>query len=140
VDYGAVDDCGTRIHPQIVEGQVHGATAHAIGAAVHEHFAYDEDGTLLTANFYDYHVPHAMDMPPLKTAAIESASPVAPLGAKGMGEGGGGGIHAICAAIQDALRPAGKPIVYDSCNPYQRVWEMLRDPESTRSNVEVVSG
>jgi 2-furoyl-CoA dehydrogenase large subunit len=139
VDYGAVDDCGTRIHPQIVEGQVHGATAHAIGAAIHEQFVYDEDGTLLTANFYDYHVPHALDMPPLKTAALESASPVTPLGAKGMGEGGGGGIHAICAAIQDALRPAGRPIVYDSCNPYQRVWELLRDPESTRANVEVTS-
>ena len=34
VDYAAVDDCGVRIHPQIVEGQVHGATAHAIGAAL----------------------------------------------------------------------------------------------------------
>ena len=33
VDYGAVDDCGIRINPQIVEGQVHGATAHAIGGA-----------------------------------------------------------------------------------------------------------
>ena len=57
VDYAAVDDCGIRIHPQIVEGQVHGATAHAIGAALHETFAYDEYGQLLTANFYDYHVP-----------------------------------------------------------------------------------
>jgi 2-furoyl-CoA dehydrogenase large subunit len=139
VDYGAVDDCGIRINPQIVEGQVHGATAHAIGAALHEDFVYDEDGTLLTANFYDYHVPHTLDMPPLKTGAIESPSPVAPLGAKGMGEGGGGGIHCICSAIQDALRPAGRPIVYDSCNPYHRVWEMLKDPEKTRANVEVVS-
>jgi CO/xanthine dehydrogenase Mo-binding subunit len=137
VDYGAVDDCGTRIHPQIVEGQVHGATAHAIGAALHENFVYDEDGTLLAANFYDYHVPHAMDMPPLKTAALESASPFTPLGAKGMGEGGGGGIHAVCSAVQDALRPAGRPIVTDSCNSHQRVWELLRDPESTRANVEV---
>ena len=34
VDYAAVDDCGVRINPQIVEGQVHGATAHAIGAAL----------------------------------------------------------------------------------------------------------
>jgi 2-furoyl-CoA dehydrogenase large subunit len=100
---------------------------------------YDEEGTLLTANFYDYHVPHALDMPPLKTGAMESPSPVAPLGAKGMGEGGGGGIHCICAAIQDALRPAGKAIVSTSCNPPHRVWEMLRDPASTRANVEVVS-
>ncbi len=139
VDYAAVDDCGVRINPQIVEGQVHGATAHAIGAALHEHFVYDEEGTLLTANFYDYHVPHAMDMPPLKTGAMESPSPVAPLGAKGMGEGGGGGIHCICAAIQDALQAAGKPIVYTSCNPPHRVWSMLRDPEATRANVSVES-
>ena len=139
VDYAAVDDCGVRINPQIVEGQVHGATAHAIGAALHEDFVYDEDGTLLTANFYDYHVPHALDMPPLKTGAMESPSPVAPLGAKGMGEGGGGGIHCICSAIQDALRAAGGAIVYDSCNPAHRVWSMLQDPEATRANVSVTS-
>ena len=117
VDYAAVDDCGTRIHPQIVEGQVHGATAHAIGAALHEDFVYDEDGQLLTSNFYDYHVPHALDVPALKTAAIESPSPFSPLGAKGMGEGGGGGIHCIGSAIQDALKPAGRPIVYDELQP-----------------------
>jgi 2-furoyl-CoA dehydrogenase large subunit len=126
VDYAAVDDCGTRVHPQIVEGQVHGATVHAIGAALHENFVYDEDGTLLTANFYDYHVPHALDLPPLKTGAIESPSPFTPLGAKGMGEGGGGGIHCVCAAIQDALRSGGHDVfVFDSCNPAQRVWAML---------------
>ena len=91
VDYAAVDDCGNRIHPQIVEGQVHGATAQALGAATHEIFTYDEEGNLLTPNFYDYHVPHAMDMPPMKNGFIESESPFTPLGAKGMGEGGGAG-------------------------------------------------
>ena len=129
VDYAAVDDCGVRINPQIVEGQVMGATAHAIGAALWESFVYDEDGNLLTPNFYDYHVPHTLDMPPLKTGAIESPSPFTPLGTKGMGEGGGGGIHCICAGIQDALRAAGGAIVTDSHNPYHRVWEMLSHPE-----------
>ena len=137
VDYAAVDDCGKRIHPQIVEGQVHGATAHAIGAATHEQFPYDEEGNLLTANFYDYHVPHAMDMPPLRTGHLESPSPMNSLGTKGMGEGGGAGVHAFCAAIQDALRPLGAPIVDDSCNPYHRVWETIRDPERSRSLVRV---
>ena len=136
VDYAAVDDCGNRIHPQIVEGQVHGATAQALGAATHETFPYDDEGNLLTPNFYDYHVPHALDLPPLKTGSIESPSPFTPLGAKGMGEGGGAGIHAVCSALQDAL---GGAIVYDSCNPYWRVWEMLRDPGATRERVEVVS-
>jgi 2-furoyl-CoA dehydrogenase large subunit len=137
VDYAAVDDCGNRIHPQIVEGQVHGATAHAIGAATHEVFEYDEDGNLLTANFYDYHVPHALDMPPLRTGYIESPSPFSSLGTKGMGEGGGAGVHAVCAALQDALRPVGKPIVTRSCNPYHRVWELIRDPEAARAGVSV---
>jgi CO/xanthine dehydrogenase Mo-binding subunit len=139
VDYAAVDDCGTRIHPQIVEGQVHGAAAQAIGAATHETFTYDEDGNLLTPNFYDYHVPHALDMPPLKTGYLESASPFTPLGAKGMGEGGGAAIHAVCAALQDALRPVGRPVVHDSCNPPHRVWELLSDPETARARVSVES-
>ena len=138
VDYSAVDDCGTRIHPQIVEGQVMGAAAHGIGAATHETFTYDDDGNLLTPNFYDYHVPHAMDLPPLKTAAIESPSPFTPLGTKGMGEGGGAAIHAICAALQDALKAAGAPIVSDSCNPPNRVWELIQDPAASRQGVEVV--
>ncbi len=140
VDYAAVDDCGIRIHPQIVEGQVHGATAHAIGAALHETFAYDEHGQLLTSNFYDYHVPHALDLPKIKTGHIESPSPFSSLGTKGMGEGGGAAIHAICAAIQDALRSAGKPaVVSDSHNPPERVWRMIRNPEDTTALVEVTA-
>src|SRR5258705_525882 len=135
----AVDDCGNRIHPQIVEGQVHGATAQALGAATHETFTYDEQGNLLTPNFYDYHVPHALDMPPLKTGYIESPSPFTSLGAKGMGEGGGAGIHAVCAALQDALRPVGNPIVYDSCNPPHRVWELISNPAESRGRISVES-
>ena len=140
VDYAAVDDCGVRIHPQIVEGQVHGATAHGLGAALHETFAYDEDGQLLTANFYEYHVPHALDMPPIRTGYIESPSPFSSLGTKGMGEGGGAAIHAICAAIQDALRSAGIPgVVSDSHNPAERVWRLITNPEESRALVEVES-
>ena len=56
-----------------------------------------------------------------------------------MGEGGGGGIHCICAALQDALRAAGGGIVTDSHNPYHRVWELLREPDRSRSKVEVTS-
>jgi CO/xanthine dehydrogenase Mo-binding subunit len=137
VDYGAVDDCGVRINPLIVEGQVHGAAAQSIGAATHEAFPYDEDGNLLTPNFYDYHVPHALDMPPLKTAYVESPSPFTSLGTKGMGEGGGAGLSAVAAALQDALRGSGKPIVSTSSNPYNTVWELIRNPDESRQLVEV---
>src|SRR5215210_1271405 len=43
VDYAAIDDCGVRINPQIVEGQVLGATTQALGAAMHETFTYDDE-------------------------------------------------------------------------------------------------
>ena len=102
-----------------------GATAQALGGVMHEIFEYDGDGNLLTPNFYDYHVPHALDMPPMKNGFIESESPFTPLGAKGMGEGGGAGIHAVCAALQDAT---GKTVT-ESCNPYNRVWELLRSED-----------
>jgi CO/xanthine dehydrogenase Mo-binding subunit len=109
-----------------------GATAQALGAVVHEAFVYDDEGQLLTPNFYDYHVPHALDVPPLQTGYIESASPFTPLGTKGMGEGGGAGIHAVCAALQDATGH----VVYDSWNPYKRVWELVNNP---RDVVEVTA-
>jgi 2-furoyl-CoA dehydrogenase large subunit len=55
-----------------------------------------------------------------------------------MGEGGGAGIHAICAALQDALAGEGAPIVTSSCNPPHRVFELLRDPGASRAGVRVV--
>jgi 2-furoyl-CoA dehydrogenase large subunit len=134
-----VDDCGIRINPQIVEGQVHGAAVHGIGAALWETFEYDEAGQLLTTNFYEYHVPHALDVPDIRTGHHESPSPFTPLGAKGMGEGGGGAIGTICSAIQDALRDAGGAIVRDSYNPSRRIWELVRDPDASRRGVTVES-
>ncbi len=128
LDYAAVDDCGTRIHPQIVEGQVHGATALGIGAALYEAFEYDEDGQLQQASFYDYHAITSLDAPDIKTADIESPSPFTPNGAKGMGEGGGAPLHAICSAIQDALGP-DDAVVSESHNTSERVWRLVHSGE-----------
>jgi CO/xanthine dehydrogenase Mo-binding subunit len=116
---------------------VHGATAHAIGAALHETFEYNEDGQLLTPNFYDYHAIHALDMPDLKVGSVECPSPFTPFGAKGLGEGGGGGLHAVAAAIQDALSRNGGGVVHDSFNPNERVWRMLNHPAESRALVGV---
>jgi len=125
LDYAAVDDCGSRINPQIIEGQVHGATAHGIGAALHEAFHYSSEGQLLNASFYDYHAATALDIPTIKTDFVESPSPFSPNGAKGMGEGGGAPLATICSAIQDALGP-GATLVTDTHNPSERVWRLLR--------------
>ncbi|MGH2859367.1 MAG: xanthine dehydrogenase family protein molybdopterin-binding subunit, partial [Solirubrobacteraceae bacterium] len=124
LDYAAVDDCGKRINPQIVEGQVHGASMLGIGAALYEGFEYNEEGELQQASFYDYHAITALDAPDIKTGDIESPSPFTPNGAKGMGEGGGAPLHVICSAIQDALGP-DDAIVADSHNPSERVWRLL---------------
>jgi 2-furoyl-CoA dehydrogenase large subunit len=128
LEYAAVDDCGKRIHPQIVEGQVHGATALGIGAALYEAFEYDEEGQLQQASFYDYHALTALDAPDIKTGDLESPSPFTPNGAKGMGEGGGAPLHAICSAIQDALTDQDA-VVSDSHNTWERVWRLVHSGE-----------
>jgi CO/xanthine dehydrogenase Mo-binding subunit len=107
LDYVAVDDCGTVINPPIVEGQVYGATAHGIGAALMENCVYDAVGNMLTSTFSDYTPITAMNMPMVKYAHIETPSPHSYSGAKGMGEGGAAPIHTISAALQDALFASG---------------------------------
>jgi len=54
-----------------------------------------------------------------------------------MGEGGGGGLHAVAAAIQNALARAGGGVVCDSYSPPERVWRLLRFPDETRRLVSV---
>lgn len=107
LDYVAVDDCGTVINPPIVEGQVYGATAHGIGAALMENCVYDGVGNMLTSTFSDYTPITAMNMPKVKYDHIETPSPHSYSGAKGMGEGGAAPIHTISAALQDALFASG---------------------------------
>jgi CO/xanthine dehydrogenase Mo-binding subunit len=122
--YAMVDDCGTPINPMVIEGQVHGATAHGISAALFEDLAYDTDGQLVAGNFYDYHTATAYDLPSFRYDNVVSPSPFTPIGAKGMGEGGGAPLHAISAAIQDAA--GASAAVLDSSNPPERVLGLLR--------------
>ncbi|MGH9062964.1 MAG: xanthine dehydrogenase family protein molybdopterin-binding subunit [Acidimicrobiales bacterium] len=128
LEYAAVDDCGRRINPRVVEGQVHGAAGLGIGAALYESFEYDEDGQLQEASFYEYHAATAMDLPDIRCGDIETVSPFTPNGAKGMGEGGGAPVHAICSAVQDALGRADA-IVSDTHNHWERVYRLLRSGE-----------
>jgi CO/xanthine dehydrogenase Mo-binding subunit len=115
LDYVAVDDCGTVINPPIVEGQVYGATAHGIGAALMETCAYDEVGNMLTSTFSDYTPITAVNMPRVKYGHIQTPSPHSYSGAKGMGEGGAAPVHTISAALQDALFSEGV-VIGDSFN------------------------
>ncbi len=118
LDYFIVDDCGKQINPMIVEGQVHGAAAHGIGGAMYENFEYDESGQLRSSTFVDYLVPTSLEIPHLTTASIETLSLSAPLGVRGMGEGGGTPLAAISNAVQDALSFLGVTTTDSHQNPY----------------------
>ena len=135
--YAAVDDCGRTINPMIVEGQVHGAAAHGIGAALMENCAYDAEGTMLTSTYSDYTPITVMNMPDLLYGHIESPSPFSYNGAKGMGEGGAAPVHTISAALQDALEGTGI-IISESHNNAETIFQALHEHQPSIS-VEVES-
>jgi carbon-monoxide dehydrogenase large subunit len=104
----AVDDCGVRINPMIVEGQVHGGLADGVGMALMQVMAFDEDGNHLGASFMDYLLPTSMECPSWELGATVTPSPHHPLGAKGVGESATvGSPPAVVNAVVDALRPYG---------------------------------
>ncbi len=130
LQYVAVDDCGVVINPLLVEGQVHGGVAQAIGQALYEEARYDPSGQPLAATLMDYAVPRAAAVPRIATLRTETPSPHNPLGAKGIGEAGTiGAIPAVANAVIDALAPSGVRHLDMPLTP-QKVWEAShpRDP------------
>jgi aerobic carbon-monoxide dehydrogenase large subunit len=100
----AVDDAGTIVNPLLAEGQVIGGVAQGLGQCLVEEAAYDEQGNPTFASFVGYSLLTAAEMPPVVTAFVETRSPLNPLGAKGIGEGGAIGTPAAVAnAVADAL-------------------------------------
>ncbi len=101
-------DCGTVIHPTIVDGQIIGAAAHGVGNALFEWMGFDDHGQPLTTTLADYLLVTAPEVPRIEVIHHESPTPLNPLGVKGVGECGVfPGPAAIAAAIEDALSPYG---------------------------------
>jgi carbon-monoxide dehydrogenase large subunit len=122
----AVDDCGVRINPMIVEGQIHGGLTDGVGIALMEMIAFDEHGTCLGGSRMDYLIPTAVEVPDWETASTVTPSPHHPLGAKGIGESATvGSPPAIVNAVVDALAPYGVRHVDMPCTP-SRVWEAMQ--------------
>ncbi|MFW2332551.1 aerobic carbon-monoxide dehydrogenase large subunit [Ilumatobacter sp.] len=104
----AVDDCGPRINPMIVEGQVHGGLVDGIGMALMEVIAFDKDGTNLGGSYMDYLLPTPMEVPSFELGETVTPSPHHPLGVKGVGESATvGSPAAVVNAVIDALKPYG---------------------------------
>jgi aerobic carbon-monoxide dehydrogenase large subunit len=106
VAYTAVDDFGARINPEIVQGQVHGGVAMALGEVLMEQCVYDDkSGQILTGSLVDYALPRAIDIPPIVCIDNGVACNTNALGVKACGESGTtAAMPVVMNAIVDALR------------------------------------
>ena len=120
----AVDDAGTIINTLLAHGQVVGGAVQGLGECLLEEAVYDEDGQLRTATFVDYGLLTAADVPEIVTAEVASPSPLNPLGAKGIGEGGAiGTLPAVANAVADAL--SGRHL--DPPYTAEKLWRALSE-------------
>ena len=125
--WASVHDAGTILNPLLLEGQVMGSIAHALGGTLYEEWAYDENGQCLTASFQDYLVPTAMEVPKVDIGHLETPSPLTALGSKGAGESSTMSVPvAIANAIADALAPLGVTINELPLSP-NKIWHLIQD-------------
>ena len=122
----AVDDCGVRINPMIVEGQIMGGLTEAYAMANMQFQTYDAEGNCVGANYMDYLLPTAWETPGFELhSEIMTPCPHHPIGAKGIGECAAvGGPAAFVNAVMDALGGTGVRNIDMPLLP-DRVWEAL---------------
>jgi carbon-monoxide dehydrogenase large subunit len=129
IRYVAVDDVGSPVNPQVIDGQVHGGITQGIAAALYEEGAYDEEGNLLTTTMTTYLVPSAAELPSYETDRIETRADN-PLGVKGVGETGTiAAAPAVINAVVDALSHLGVTDVQMPATP-ERVWRAIEEVRS----------
>ncbi len=122
----ALDDCGVRINPMIVEGQIQGGLTEGFAKSSMQWITFDEDGNCIGSNFMDYLVPTAWETPRFELLETCVPSPHHPIGAKGVGESATvGSPAAFVNAVIDALAHLGvrnidMPVLPD------RVWAALQ--------------
>ncbi len=126
----AVDDCGVRINPMIVEGQLHGGLTEGYAMSSMQFITFDEDGNCIGSNFMDYLIPTAWEAPRFELDATVTPSPHHPLGAKGVGESATvGSPAAYVNAVIDALAHLGIRNIDMPVLP-TRVWQAIQEASS----------
>lgn len=124
--YAAVHDCGRAVNPKLLQGQIDGAMAQGLGAALGEGMVYTPEGQPATSSFLDYAMPFAEDMPDTVMETMETPSPTNPLGVKGIGElPTVAAPVAIANAVADALRHLGT-IHLDAPLTPETVWRAIK--------------
>ncbi|HEY7565536.1 MAG TPA: aerobic carbon-monoxide dehydrogenase large subunit [Acidimicrobiia bacterium] len=122
LDMVAVDDCGVRINPMIVAGQITGGLTEGFAKATNQWITFDEDGNCIGSNFLDYLVPTAWETPRFRLGETVTPSPHHPIGAKGVGESATvGSPAAFVNAVVDALWSDGVKDLDMPVLPH-RVW------------------
>jgi carbon-monoxide dehydrogenase large subunit len=122
----ALDDCGVRINPMIVEGQIHGGLTEGFAKSSMQWITFDDDGNCIGANFMDYLIPTAWETPRFELLETCTPSPHHPIGAKGVGESATvGSPAAFVNAVIDAVAHLGvrnidMPVLPD------RVWSAMQ--------------
>ncbi len=116
-DLTIVHDCGTVIDRVLLDGQIHGAVAQALGQTFFEEIHYDENGQPLTSTLLDYMIPTFGDV--VRPRIVHRETPSDLIGGfRGAGEGA---IivtpAALAAAVHDALVPLGIPITQSNLSP-----------------------
>ena len=123
----ALDDCGTRINPMIIEGQVHGGLTEALAVALGQEIAYDDMGNVKTGTLMDFFLPTAWEVPNYETDYTVTPSPHHPIGAKGVGESPHvGGVPCFSNAVQDAFRPFGNTHT-NMPHDHWRIWKTANE-------------
>ena len=121
----ALDDCGTRINPMIIEGQIHGGLNEGYAVAMGQELPYDEEGNSLGNTFMDYFIPTFVETPQWETDYTVTPSPHHPLGAKGVAESPHvGSIPCFTSAVVDAFAHLGVTHMNMPHSAY-RVWQQI---------------
>ena len=121
----ALDDCGTRINPMIIEGQIHGGLTEGFAVAMGQQMPFDAQGNLLGNTLMDYFLPTFVETPHWETDHTVTPSPHHPLGAKGVAESPHvGSIPTFTSAVVDAFAHLGVTNMTMPHSAY-RVWQQL---------------
>jgi carbon-monoxide dehydrogenase large subunit len=129
----ALDDAGRILNPLLAEGQRHGGLAQGAAQALLEEVLYDDEGNPLTSTLADYPLVSATELPSFELVAMETPTPVNPLGAKGVGESGTiGAAPAVQSAVIDAVAHLGVRHIDMPTTP-MRVWAAVRAAAEERS-------
>jgi xanthine dehydrogenase molybdenum-binding subunit len=106
LDYLAVGDVGTVLHPRALGAQLLGGSLQGIGHAMTYKWVYDQHyGVALAKRFYQMRPMSILDAPAnMAWAAVDIPDPETPVGVRGVGEPPvGAGLGAVLSALADAV-------------------------------------